>query len=377
MRTWHRGFIAYSMLTFAVIFIYFFAAHASTLTVGNNAEFARIQDAVDAAKSGDSVEVTNGTYFENVNIVKPITLKAIGKPVVDARGSYSAITLSADGISLIGFNFTNSSGIGIMVKSNNNLISDNVAKKSSIGIWLETCSNNTVLRNIVFKNRESGISLQRSNTNTLMSNKAEGNGDTGIELEESDDNNVMENIVWNNSNDGIELKGAINNTLKLNHAQENKDGICLEEGSKNNNVSNNDVIYNHIDGILIRGSMGNAISWNEISGNFNAMFLESSNENILKENNITNNVDGIHLNYYCRGNKIYQNNLVNSSDYNAYDESSNNQWYNGTTGNHYSDFDMPGKGCTDANGNGICDSAYIIPGSQNRDKFALISWNRL
>ena len=64
---------------------------------------------------------------------------------------------------------------------------------------------------------------------------------------------------------------------------------------------------------------------------------------------------------------------MNSSDYNAYNESSNNQWYNGTIGNHYSDFDIPGKGCTDANGNGIYDSAHVIPRSQNRDMGPLIS----
>ena len=54
--------------------------------------------------------------------------------------------------------------------------------------------------------------------------------------------------------------------------------------------------------------------------------------NILKENNITDNVDGIPLNYYCYDNEVYRNNLVNSSDYNVYDESNNNQWYNGTIG---------------------------------------------
>jgi nitrous oxidase accessory protein len=122
MRTWHRHYFAYSWGAIAVVFIYFFGAHAATLIVGNDAEFARIQDAVNAAKPGDSVEVSNSTYVENVHIEKPITLRGIAKPIVDARGSYSAITLSADGISLIGFNVTNSSDIGIRVKSNNNLV---------------------------------------------------------------------------------------------------------------------------------------------------------------------------------------------------------------------------------------------------------------
>lgn len=377
MRIWHRGHLAYSCLAFAVILTCFFAAHAATFIVGSNVEFARIHDAVDAAKPGDSVEVTNGTYVENVTIEKPITLKGIGKPIVDAMGSPSAITLSTDGISLLGFNVTNSSEIGINVKSNDNLISENIVNNSNIGIWLDKCKNNKVLGNIVCRNRKSGISLEQSVENILISNEAEGNGDTGIELEESNDNSVMENIVRYNSNDGIELKGAINNTVKSNHAQENKDGICLEEGSRNNTISNNDVSYDHIDGILIRGSIGNLVAWNEISRNFKGIFLESSNENILKENNITYNVNGVHLNYYCYYNNIYQNNLANSLDYNAYDESNNNKWYNGTSGNHYSDFDVPGKGCIDANGNGVCDSAHVIQGSQNRDMFPLVSWHRL
>jgi nitrous oxidase accessory protein len=377
MRAFHQSVFSYLWVVFAVIFIYFFEVHAATLIVGDNAEFARIQDAIDAAKPGDSVEVTNGTYIENVTVEKPIILKGIGEPVVDARGSFSAITLSADGISLIGFNVTNSSNIGINIKSNNNLILGNIVKKSIIGILLEDCNNNTVLGNIVSKNNESGINLEQSIKNILMNNEAEGNGDTGIELEGSSENNVTENIVRNNSNDGIELRGAINNSIKRNHAQENKDGICLEEGSKNNTISNNYVNHDRIDGILIRSSMGNLIAWNEVSRNFKAIFLESSNDNILKENNISENVGGIHLNYYCYGNKIYRNNLVNSSDYNAYDESGNNQWYNGTAGNYYSDFDTPGNGCTDTNGNGTCDSGHLIPGSQNRDMFPLVSWHRL
>ena len=41
-----------------------------------------------------------------MNVNKQLTLRGIGMPVVDARGSGSAITLAADGIILEGFTAT-------------------------------------------------------------------------------------------------------------------------------------------------------------------------------------------------------------------------------------------------------------------------------
>lgn len=92
---------------------------------------------------------------------------------------------------------------------------------------------------------------------------------------------------------------------------------------------------------------------------------------------------------YCAkhiGNRIYLNNLV-KDNVSAYDGGSN-QWYqdagteNGiaglapgqrAVGNYYSDFDRPGKGCSDTNVDGICDSPYKIRGGSNIDRYPLTS----
>ena len=62
---------------------------------GNNPLANRIQGAVNASESGDSVNVAPGTYYENVQIDKSLTVKGAGasKTVVDGRQSGSVFTV--------------------------------------------------------------------------------------------------------------------------------------------------------------------------------------------------------------------------------------------------------------------------------------------
>jgi parallel beta-helix repeat protein len=85
-------------------------ASAANWTVDDSggADFTGIQEAINKASVGDTIIVHSGVYYENVVVDKSVTLKGIGHPVVDANGSGSAITLSADGITLVGFTATNS-----------------------------------------------------------------------------------------------------------------------------------------------------------------------------------------------------------------------------------------------------------------------------
>ena len=79
------------------------AASATTWSVNcsGGADFTGIQDAINNANDGDSIIVHSGVYHENVVVNKSVTLIGNGQPVVDASGWGSAITLTADGITLI------------------------------------------------------------------------------------------------------------------------------------------------------------------------------------------------------------------------------------------------------------------------------------
>ncbi len=101
MIFWRKASLA--VLGIAVIHLLMYTAYASTIDVGQGAKFSKIQDAVDRARPGDIINVTNGTYFENVNITKPLTLMGMGNTVIDASGQPSALVLSANGITVEGY----------------------------------------------------------------------------------------------------------------------------------------------------------------------------------------------------------------------------------------------------------------------------------
>jgi nitrous oxidase accessory protein len=278
-----------------------------------------IQAAINAASPGQIVEVQNGTYNERVNVTKPLTLKGLGEPIVNAGGKGSAITISANGSTLLGFTAVGSgkgwNDAGIKVLSRENIIKDNAAlKNNNFGILLYHAGNNTVASNVAEENKNAGILLVHSNGNQLWGN------------------DIIMNL------DGISIQTSRSNVVKANNLTMNKIGI---------NISN----YNFSDSI--RAST---------SGNGKGVSIKYSP---------TSEATSYSINKMSTGspdiNLLYQNNLQDN-ERNAFDDGSN-QWDNGKAGNHYSSYDAREDGCKDRNRDGICDSGYSIPGGRNVDKF--------
>lgn len=319
-------------------------AQAAIITVGpDGCNYTSIQAAINAASPGDTIEVQNSTYYENVNVTEQITLRGMntggGMPVVDASWNGSAITLSTDGIALEGFKATNSGyslgDAGIKVCSDNNTIIGNDASNNNReGIFLrESSNNNTITGNTANYNTWRGIFLSKSNKCTISDNAANNNGGNGIYLTNSSNNIIEENNARNNEFHGISIGNSSHNKIIGNEAIQNYNcGIYLN-GSDSYEIRDNKAEYNGAGGISVLYDRGvNSINGNIASHNgISGIYLFDSHINTIEDNTAQYNSKYGILVIESQGNILISNDLKYNGVTNSCDLSGANQW-NGKPG---------------------------------------------
>ena len=235
-----------------------------------------IQDAIDGAGDNDTIYVHAGTYVENVDVDKRLTLIGDGADVVTVRAADArdhAFEVRADWVNISRFMVTRATGGDVA------------------GIHLgntDCCS----ICNINASNNRCGIYLSYSSNNTLASNIA-SNNDYGIRMWSSSNHNTLTNNTVNSNGHGIALLSSSSNTLT------------------SNTVNSND--------------------WNGIA-------LSSSSSNTLTSNTASGNYCGIGLEFSSNNNTLHHNNLINNTEGNAYDGGIHNQWDSGSAGNYWNNY---------------------------------------
>jgi parallel beta-helix repeat protein len=195
--------------------------------------YESIQEAINSASIGDEILVNPGTYYENIVVDKRLDLIGLKNPVIDAGGDYvkgPGVTILADGVLMKGFTIRNStntagdplSGAGVLVRSNNNTINENILENNyRSGIKVLGGYNNSITNNSIYSNFE-GILVSDSHLNKIESNRINKNNDAGIFIKgTSEQNSVKYNIIDNNSR-GIFLTDAGNNDITKNTVFKNK-----------------------------------------------------------------------------------------------------------------------------------------------------------
>jgi parallel beta-helix repeat protein len=271
-----------------------------------------IQDVIDGAGVGDTIYVHAGTYVENVDVWKRVTLIGDGADVVTVRAADATdhvFDVTADWVNISGFTVMGAAGgyyNDIQISSDWNTISNVSAISHNInhGISIRGSSHNTILNNTCRNHYNAGIWVgYSSNYNFISGNTLSTNDRSGIYVYSSQYNTITNNAITNNSYTTYPMGGV---------------GIKY---SSFISITNNNILYN-----------------------FQGINLDESNSN-----------------------KIYHNNLIGNTQ-NVYDEGTN-QWDSGTEGNYYGDAYTG----TDADGNGIGDTPYPIPPSgASIDRFPLM-----
>lgn len=199
-------------------------------------DYTTIQEAINAASIGDTVYVYSGTYYDNVELNKAITLTGEDRDstIIDGNNIGNVINISANGAELSGFTIQNSgdnsfTDAGIYVSSNSVTTSNNLIINNEFGILTHGFSYGTINGNTISNNSWNGIDM------SLW----------------SENNEISENVIRDNENHGISFFGY----------------------SDNNIISDNDIINNEVKGIYLSASYGNNFYHNNFIGN-----AENANE---------------------------------------------------------------------------------------------------
>ena len=80
---------------------------AITITVNDegNADYTKIQDAIDNSTNGDTIRVFEGTYTENIIVNKSLSLIGNGSEitVIDGGENGDVVMITADWVNISGF----------------------------------------------------------------------------------------------------------------------------------------------------------------------------------------------------------------------------------------------------------------------------------
>ncbi len=334
---------AYCMLLAALLIS--FPAECKTLQVSSD-----LQSAIDAASSGDTLEVAAGVY-EKIAVDRSINLIGNGA-VIQAGGRDACVAISADNVSLSGFLVQNGfygikldhvrgchisnntviycaqPGIALLY-SDENIISDNNASFNGIvgegwyGIYLSNSNHNLITDNEAYGNGAYGINLFPScRNNNITGNRLQGNMYGLYMFRDCEGNVIQNNDMSENTNSGLDLRFNCTGNMIANNSIENNAvaGITLMEASSGNSITGNEINYNRRYGLQIQSrSEGNTVAFNNISGSQTGLFLESGKNSIYGNRIIENAIQADD-----RGSNIWNRQYPLSgnlwSDYSGQDE---------------------------------------------------------
>lgn len=369
-------------------------SQASTITVGQDGcDFYRLEAALDAAETGDVIEVHSGDYWVNLNITTPfIVLRGndtgAGLPVLHAGSSTAeieetagdttfmtekaggtAVAIRADFVTIEGFVITDVTWPRPYDSGENNDLIGNAGIKvysdfnkimnitfigndlTAIGLW--NSSNNQIMRNTIKDIPYGyGIELYGSQNNEIRENVIVHNN-CGIEVQRCDGTVIDGNAIMENINDGITIYNSnstfiTGNIISRNGHESEYDGngIGIRLQGSTSLISRNVISHNRNAGIKIYSifweycayppcgedeSYENLVIDNRIEGNGNdGVQLEKTWRNYIIRNNITSN-HGKGIGLMLSNNNTIDENNITMNDHGVYLDRSNYTKVNNNT----------------------------------------------
>ncbi|MFO7991108.1 MAG: NosD domain-containing protein [Thermoplasmata archaeon] len=338
-----------------------------TVDDDGEADYEKIQDAVDAASSFDVIYVFQGTYEERVSVSKPLTIVGEMKysTVVDANFSGVPLEIDSDRVNVSSMKFANSGSDdpGVIILDQNNITVEDcswegnyhgILVKDTSDIVLEDCnianSNKTgmifentrgvELLSTVMKNNERGAEIKGGNERITLNNNGFSNDKLGLSIQPGNVNITLKDNRF--YRDGIFIDPGLDergwNSFYSENNQMNLKPLYIMHGESDTEVPSDagqiilancrNVTINETDvsklytGIQIYNSRDIAFTNNTLSQNVKAgLFLANTTGSKILNNDFSECKNGVSVTRGARDNLIQENTFINSTLHlaNSYD----------------------------------------------------------
>lgn len=317
-----------------------------------------ISAAIDAAKPGDTVTVSAGRYEENLKIGKRLTLRGVGRPVIDGHNTGDTIRVTAQDVTISGFAVVNSgadltaqnAGIYVQPGADRAQIDHCELVYNLFGLWIEHASDVRVLNNVIVGKRDlrspdrgNGIELYNTTGAQIVDNQISYSRD-GIYVDVSR-NALFKGNSIHNVRYGTHYMNSYYNVWDGNDVYHNRGGLAIME-SRNQTVKNNRVWGNTDHGIMLRTLQDSVIENNVVAGNQRGFFIYDAEYNSVHGNLVVDNTVGVHLWGGSYQNDVSGNDFIRNHEQIRYVAANDVPW-NGNYWSNYYGWDRRGRGIGD------------------------------
>ncbi|MBI4428883.1 MAG: nitrous oxide reductase family maturation protein NosD [Ignavibacteriales bacterium] len=314
---------------------------------------SNLQSLISNAQAGETILVPAGEYDGNIIIDKKLILIGLGSPVIRGTGVGSVITVKVDSCVVRGFVVERSGKMlvdedaGILVKSDYNVIEDNVLQDVLFGVYLFGADNNRVRRNDIRGRKElelgergSGIHLWNSYDNILDGNDIADVRD-GFYIQNASRTHIERNNV-RGVRYGLHYMYADSNVFLLNSFTDNVAGAAVMY-SRGIRIRNNAFLRNRgfaSYGILFQDCHDMIVDSNVVADNNIGLFFEASRNNVFQHNIIARNDAALQMFQNSNGNVFTENNFIdNLSPLLVVGKKTETRWNRNDRGNYWSSYD--------------------------------------
>jgi nitrous oxidase accessory protein len=315
-------------IVLVLLFIVSGSTSAKEIVVKKNTAVPSLEKALELAKRGDHIIITEGVYEANqITVNKPVVITGQRGAVLDGVGKYEIMRVTSDSVVVEYLTFRNAGVSYIhdnaaikLINVRHCRISHNKLENNFFGIYLAKSSYCTVSNDSVIGNGRKetasggGIHLWNCNHILIEGNYTRNNRD-GIYFEFVNHTTIINNVSEYNIRYGLHLMYSKHDTYSYNLFRRNKAGGVIMY-SNFVDMKHNVFEYNwgpSDDGLLLKELNDGVVENNTFYKNSTAIYSEGSNRINIEHNRFLQNGWAIKIMANSTMNIFHNNNFEDNA----------------------------------------------------------------